>query len=719
MTRFNRHSLWFSFPPPLLVFLAAFTLFSPSIAYPLVDYDDPVFIARNHLVLGGLSWTSVKTAFSTLHGDTAMYSPLLWISWMCDVSLFGASAAHPWPFHFGNVLLHALNAALLYFILRRCRATPWPAALLALLWACHPLRVESVAWVTERKDTLSTFFAFASILFYLSAHARPTRDGGTGAEPPPPSFYFSLFTFHCGKACQCLALLAFAAGLLVKPMLVTLPFLFLLFDVFPLRRISLDRDFSPRTALRLLLEKLPFFLLSAAASILSIVTQTNAIRHDTSLLGRLARVPLHYAFYLVKTFLPTRLAPLYHPIGFSWSSFVPVVLVLVALAVSAWRRRLDRPAWSLGILAFFGLFVPVVGFFHLGVHFVADRYAYLPAIGLSIAFIPFLDSPSRAFRLTSRVLAAVALLALCPLTLRTLPVWSSSDAFYECASRDFPDHPFLVARRARALVEQQGDFAAAEALLDGALADDPDDDALRIPKALCIAHRVSPAAACDYLLDRPASAPLLTPTELLEAAQYALRAGLHDRVRDLVSSALPSLPPSDALRDHFLYVLFASALLSGDTDLVRDTAARIPSLAGRTDFSTGDLFPYYLAQWTLLHREDAWEYFRAFAETRRDSPPDLNNIAWLLATAPGWNPAPPADVLAIATRAATVAPNHPVILDTLAAAQANAGDFPSAAATARQAISLLPPDDPLAQKIQSRLSLYLQNTPFRDTSTTP
>ena len=700
--------------PPLIVFLVAFAIFTPSIAYPLVDYDDMAFIARNRLVLGGLSLPSLKAAFTTLHGDAAMYSPLLWISWMADVSLFRASVDAPWPFHFGNVLLHALNAVLLYFILRRCRASPWPAVLLALLWALHPLRVESVAWVTERKDTLSTLFAFLSILFYLKSweRGRPARDGGRKTSSPS-TFHFSLFTFHCGKGRLCLALAAFAAGLLVKPMLVTLPFLFLLFDVFPLRRVSLDRSFSFRAALRLLLEKIPFFALSAAASAVSLLTQTNAI-HPAPLLHRLSLVPLHYAFYLIKTFIPVRLTPFYHSIVFSWNGIIPFGILFALLLLSAWRRRGTHPAWSLGILAFFGLFVPVIGFFHVGIHHIADRYSYLPAIGLSIAAIPLLASPRPLLRRASFAVALLALAAFVPLTLRTLRTWSSVSAFYDRAEAIFPDHPAVAAYRANALISDSGDFAAAEARVDAVLADYPDDDQAPILKAVCLDERLGPDAALEYLLNLRAPG-IPPPIEAREAAQYALRAGKYDLAQSLVSSAISALPASDKLVADLREIAFAAAFCSGDHAATAAAAAGIPRLASRGSFSLTDLFPFHVSQWAR-HRRAAWDYFRTAAQADWDSPPNLNNLAWLLATAPGWSPAPPEDVLAIARRAAELAPDHPVILDTLAAALANASRFPEAVETASRAADLARDDPGLAAKIRGRLALYRQGLPYRETS---
>ena len=700
------------FIPPLLVFLLAFALFAPSIAYPLVDYDDTLFITNNTLVNGGLSLRSVLEAFApTLHGDASMYSPLLWISWMTDVSVFGATPAHPWPFHLGNVFLHALNALLLFFLLRRCKASPLPAALLALLWACHPLRVESVAWVTERKDTLSTFFALLSILAYLKAFS---RSRSSGAEPPPSTRCSTLVTCHSRNGLLFLSFLALLLGLLVKPMLVTLPFLFLLFDVFPIGRLSLDRSFSLRTALRLLLEKIPFFALSAAASAVSLLTQSNAIQHDSSLFSRLALVPLHYAFYLIKTFIPIRLTPFYHSIVFTWGGFLPFAILFAVLFVSAWRQRNTHPAWSLGILAFFGLFVPVVGFFHVGIHHFADRYAYLPSIGLSVAAIPLLSSPSPRIRFPSLAIALLALAAMIPLTLRVLPHWSSDDAFYANAARYTPEHPFVVERNAQLAIAGDGDFAAAEAILDQSLAQAFESADVYRLKAVCVDERLGPEAALDILLSLPRER--YNQACCYDAAQYALRLGRWDDARYFSRAGRALVPPSSTVAGDFLELDFAAACLSGDLAAIADAARALsvshPDPSRREyfrthkDFSLPDLLPYYRTQWNRFHVSDAWAFYRKLIPLAQDNPWNLRTIAGLLAAAQGWSPAPPETILELARRADELAPGEPEILDVLAAAQANAGLFDEAVATASRALSLAPPGSPFAALVASHLDLY-------------
>ena len=376
--------------PPLLLLLATFALFSPSIGYFFVNLDDPIFIAGNPIVYNGFSWASLGRAFTALHGDRAMYSPLVWVSFLFDNLFFRASVVHPWGFHFTNVLLHAASAVLLFFILRLCTRRPWIAFFAAAFWALHPLRVESVAWVTERKDTLSTFFAFLSILFYLVAWkcGRPALDEGS-ETPPSPSRHPSLVTRHCNKGYQLLVLVAFVAGLLSKPMLVTLPFLFLLLDYWPLHRFSLRN--IHRALPRLALEKWPFFLLALLVSLLTRRLQSGTVT-EAPLLFRLASALVNTLFYFVKSFCPTALRPLAdgYPVTPLLAFFALCLFLLLAAASAAFLRRC--PGLAVGLSAFTGLLFPVSGIIFIGSVPVADRYTYLPSLGLSLAIAALLDA---------------------------------------------------------------------------------------------------------------------------------------------------------------------------------------------------------------------------------------------------------------------------------------------------------------------------------------
>ena len=557
--------------PPLLLFLLSAVLFAPSVGYRLVSLDDPVFIYNNPIVFNGFSWTSLGRAFTALHGDRMMYNPLLWVSYLLDSLLYGASPYAPWGYHLTNVLLHAANAVLLYFILLAAVRRPWLAFFAAAVWALHPLRVESVAWVTERKDTLSTLFAFASILFYLKSweHGRPARDGGPEVAPSP-SRHSSLVTRHCDKGMQCSALLAFVAGLLSKPMLVTLPFLFLLLDFWPLRRFSLPG--ALRALPRLALEKWPFFLLSLLFSLLTYRLQTGAIS-DLPLSERFRLVPVNYLFYLARTLWPVNLCPLASgfPATLPWLvAAAAVFLLLAASALFLFRRT---PGVLVGLLAFAGLLAPVSGLVPIGGVPVADRYAYLPALGLSLALLALLDAlwergrPARdgdsepplppSTRHSSLVpclcggIAAAVLGAEVAVSCHLLPSWKNSETFAARAAEIAPGHVLSQIYRFIDVFYFKGDLPAAVQAAETCWAAQPSSPFATLAKILVLSQTASSSAATAFFEQHPVDTPSTDPSHnALPVAMAILYADTGDfsKASDCIGQALdnPNCLPKTA-----------------------------------------------------------------------------------------------------------------------------------------------------------------------------
>jgi len=237
--------------------LAVITLlvYSPLLWHGFVNYDDPDYITNNPHVKAGLTWPGIVWAFQS--SDASNWHPLTWISHMADCQLFGLNPAGQ---HLTNLLFHTTNALLLFLLLNQLTGALWRSAIVAALFAWHPLRVESVAWASERKDVLSAFFWMLALLAYAGYARRVTRDEcrvtGTAAIASPVTRHPSLFYFA--------ALFFFACGLMSKPMVVTLPFVLLLLDFWPLNRIQ-SAEFGVRSAGALLLEKLPFFVLTIAS----------------------------------------------------------------------------------------------------------------------------------------------------------------------------------------------------------------------------------------------------------------------------------------------------------------------------------------------------------------------------------------------------------------------------------------------------------------------
>ncbi len=419
----------------LLLALGTLLVYLPVAHHGFVNYDDNDYVTENRVVQNGLTWAGVEWAFTTGHASN--WHPLTWLSHMTDCSLFGLNAgAH----HVVNTLFHALNAALLFALLFRLTGALWPSAFVAALFAWHPLHVESVAWISERKDVLSTFFAWLALLAYVRYAQRVT--GGqwqvTRTETADPASALSHVTCHTSRF-YWLALVFFAFGLMAKPMLVTLPFVMLLLDYWPLRLMAGDR--RPGFVLRLVLEKWPFFLLAGLSCMVTFVAQRNGeaiVPLENYPAGlRLENSLTAYAEYLLKTIWPVNLAVIY-PLrpAISWFAVLSAAAVLILLSAAAWRVRGHSPCWLVGWLWFLGTLVPVIGLVPVGIAALADRYTYLPLVGIFIAVVFGVRDLAARFRVPKVVVTAAAVLALAGclvLTERQLGCWQDSGSLFRHA----------------------------------------------------------------------------------------------------------------------------------------------------------------------------------------------------------------------------------------------------------------------------------------------
>lgn len=337
----------------IVVFLIYFQLRSSG----FVNYDDPEFLVNNPHLRGGLTPASLAWAFQT--GYAANWFPLTWLSYLLGVSLYGLD---PGWHHLTNVFLHAIDAVLLFAVLRRMTGALWRSAFVALLFAVHPLHVEAVAWISQRRELLSGLFWFLSLWAYLRYVARPRA------------------------AAYALLLLAFAGGLMSKPMIVTLPFVLLLLDYWPLGRWQ---TVAPR---RLILEKAPLLALAAAGSAITLMVQQGG-----GAVSSLAEVPFRfrlenalvsYLAYVGQFFWPARLAVIYPYANDlrAWQ-IVGAAAILIALTVLAVAQRRKRPYLAVGWFWFAGTLVPVIGLVQVGIQSRADRYMYIPLVGLAIAAV--------------------------------------------------------------------------------------------------------------------------------------------------------------------------------------------------------------------------------------------------------------------------------------------------------------------------------------------
>ncbi len=406
----------------LLLALVTLAIYLPVARNQFVNYDDSDYVTMNPHVQGGLTKDNIVWAFTKSHSSN--WHPLTWMSHMLDCDLFGAKPAGP---HLVNVVFHTANTVLLFLLLFQMTRAPRRSAMVAALFALHPMHVESVAWVSERKDVLSTLFFLLTLLAYVK-YARSAPGAGRGN-------WWMLYA---------LALVFFALGLMSKPMLVTLPFVLLLLDYWPLRRLGLVEK---RNWGRLIIEKIPFFALVVISSVVTFIVQKKggAVSTSLGLAARISNAVVSYVRYLGKLLVPTDLSVLY-PYPDHWAGTVvagcAILLLAISVAVFWFGRR--RPYLMVGWLWYLGTLVPVIGLVQVGIQSMADRYTYIPAIGLFIMVVWLIadlvgeampaeqGTPSvQPLPQGALTVGAIAVLAVCSwLTVRQIQVWRNSETLF-------------------------------------------------------------------------------------------------------------------------------------------------------------------------------------------------------------------------------------------------------------------------------------------------
>lgn len=401
-------------------------------------YDDALYVVKNKYVTSGLTIDSLKWAFTSIAGGS--YHPLTWLSWLGDHTLYGL---HAGGYHWTNLLLHIGNTLLLFTFLRRATGGVLRSGFVAALFAVHPLHVESVAWVAERKDTLSTFFwmlTMAAYLFYT--------------EKPGWRRYIPVVLF-------------FALGLMAKPMLVTLPFVLLLLDYWPLKRITCFYPQVLSALPRIIWEKTPLILLSIMISAVTLYTQKEAgamMTTDTlPLSSRVMNALVSYTAYIEKMFCPQGLSVFYPYRRILMPEALLSLLLLALISYLAFRRRRSQPYLAVGWLWYLGTLVPVIGFVQVGMQAMADRYTYVPMIGL---FIMIAWGSADLFQNRPRgkmIMAACALAVIASLGAASrvqIGHWQNSVTIFTHALSISP-HNHLARGNLGVALKEQGDYRGA------------------------------------------------------------------------------------------------------------------------------------------------------------------------------------------------------------------------------------------------------------------
>ena len=421
----------------LLIIIATLAVYWQIQEHEFINFDDNEYIYENEHVQQGITLEGTIWAFTAYHSNN--WHPLTWLSHMLDVELFGLN---PGWHHLINLFLHITNTLLLYFVLRFMTGSIWKSGFVAALFALHPLHVESVAWASERKDVLSTFFWMLTLLGYFWYVKRP------------------LLVRYV------LVGLFFILGLLSKPMVVTLPFVLLLLDYWPLKRLPFESEkaIQWRKVSGLLWEKMPFFFFIPISAYFTYSAQTKGGVVKTlelfSLGARISNALVAYVNYILKMFFPFKLAVIYpHPGIYSWWQIVGAGFFIMLITVFAVRSMKNKPYFITGWLWFLGTLIPVIGLVQVGMQSMADRYTYIPYIGLFIIIawgVPDLTRRFRYKRFWLPITALLILLTFMGITWNQVGYWVNSETLYKhsinITSNNFIFHALL----GRALLDEGG-----------------------------------------------------------------------------------------------------------------------------------------------------------------------------------------------------------------------------------------------------------------------
>jgi tetratricopeptide (TPR) repeat protein len=727
-------------------FLVATTLFVFAQTYwnGFSNWDDPLYVENNRHVLTGLTGENVAWAVTTSHADN--WHPLTWLSLQLDASLFGT---RPSGFHLTNVFLHAANVALLFWTLRLMTGESWASTIVALLFAFHPLHVESVAWIAERKDVLSTFFWMLTCLAY-----------GWYAQRPGWMRYF-------------LAFVAFAAGLMSKPMLVTLPFVLLLLDYWPLNRLGWTDSLPtkreehptppacPQVHIRwLLLEKLPFFVLAAGSCALTLFAQEKhhavASLEQYSLGTRVTNALMSYGAYIGHTFFPIHLGLFYpHPSDLAnrqlssaiagWQ-VLTITIALATVTVFVCAKRRAFPYLMVGWLWYLGTLVPVIGLVQVGEAARADRYTYIPLVGLFVAGVWACLDLSRRWRL-QRAFAglAVLLVSICvAMCYRQLQYWRNDITLWEHTLRACGESPSAYTQLGIAFQKLE-DFETAGRLYEKALSLDPNDRFALLNLGTALLGQGKVDQAIEQLRKAVRKVPHSAPHHYYYGAALATVGRTQEAIAEQEetlrldqnwTAAHKSLGTLLSAQDRFDEAIphLRAAVAAGLGDpLAYYNLGRMLAMQGNFAESAESLKQAISLQqrnWRLhamlafaLHESGqesaANEQYRQASRLNSKWVEALNQEAWLLATNPDARKRSARTARQFAQQVCqATAGRQARFLDTLAAAEAEAGNFSLAIETAKHAIAIASSDQQasLAREITGRLQLYEKNQPIRTDS---
>jgi len=646
------------------LFLVAITLavFGQTIRYDFVNFDDDLYVYNSPAIKAGLTVKGITFAFISQHAGN--WHPLTTVSHMLDCQLYGLNAG--WH-HATNVFLHIIAVLLLFQVLRKMTDAPWKSAVVAALFAAHPLHVESVAWVSERKDVLSAVFFFLTLGAYV--HYAQSR---------------SIMRYL-------LVTVLFVAGLMAKSMLVTAPVVLILLDYWPLNRIRGQQADVGRPLLELVIEKIPLFVLSAGACVITFVLQkraTGAIP-PLPLLWRLENALASYVIYIWKTLWPTRLGVFYpHPNNtLSIGQVIFAVALLVAVTAAAAIFRSQRPYLLTGWFWYVVMLFPVIGVIQVGEQGHADRYTYLPSIGLFLAAVWFTADIAKVRRSQSRLVVATAITTvLLPVLAWTAFVQTS----YWRNSRTLWNHALAVTSDNDVAHNNLGYLCAERGELDEAISHF--ESAAKIRSGKTNPHYDAGSAFVQMNL-----------------ADALARKDRSDEAMVHYEEAIRLQPYyADAYYNRG-NVLFAKGRID---EAIADWEWTLQLQPNDADAHTS-LGNAFLRQGSFKDAIAQYEMAVALAPEDTHS---RNNLAWTLATSSDDSIRDGAKAVGFAEQAVMLSGGRePQFLRTLGAAYAESGRFTEAIAAARQAAAIanMQGKRGLATSLEKDLVLYRANLPLR------
>ncbi|MHC5182670.1 MAG: tetratricopeptide repeat protein [Planctomycetota bacterium] len=692
----------------------------PVLGADFVNYDDDIYVTENPNVLEGLTLDGAKWAFS-MDGYASNWHPLTWLSHMLDCELFGQDAG---LHHLTNLLLHTANSVLLLLVLASMTRNLWPSAFVAAAFALHPLHVESVAWIAERKDVLSGLFWMLTMACYL----RFTRRGS--------------------RSSCILTLVVFALGLMAKPMLVTLPFVLLLLDYWPLERLEFAQSINRLRAVRpFIVEKIPFFILAGASCVVTYISQQagGAVTPIESLpfSSRLSNAMVSNVAYIVKMVWPADLAVLYPlkqiPLWQSILALIAIAAITVAAVFCVRRMRHFVVGW----LWYLGTLVPVMGLVQVGVQSHADRYSYIPLIGLfmAIAWAVADCCRGRARLQFLSIVAAILLLAgMVVGTRNQISYWKDSISLCRRAIQ-VTENNYVMHNNLGFALANSGQRDEAISHYRRALQIAPDYVEPLVNLGLLLPNAGQLKEAIGHLRRALQIDPdnigalnnlglaLEKKGQLNEAVNHYRRALQIDFNNDKLHNNLGYALSKSGRLDEAIAHYRLAIQINSDFAKAHENLGFVLAKSGQLDKAIGhyrrvvqikpeDAETHYNLGLALAKTDQlgqAVDHYRQALKLQPQQPPVINNLAWILATAsdPALQNTEEAVRLAETVRDLTGHKNAGV-LDTLAVAYASAGRFNDAVSTAEKALEIAEAvgNENLAQEIRGRIELFKEGRKY-------